>query len=725
MSKLTKSCLWVLVILTCTNYCLVIAKQPTFPESQPHKRHCLIVVNDAENPTLAIGIDRIKSFYKGVIETSDVFPDSSEQHNYKLIIVLGAADSRQELKKAWQKFDGDDGDCFMVKTIKQDPPTIAVTGIGLRGTLYAAYRMAELLETGTELSSINVRLIPKVKSRYAYVAGATHQGRIHRPDLFIKTLQELPRYGFNGILMCPGATAATPIGYHSGLPFSYPANLAITKDGRLDPQPEELQQWKTLLKKYDDYGLETMIYWCCLVPPGYDQKSIVNYYYHGGPEPPDYLEALRQYNYNLAKTFIETFPEIDIILFGPVEGGEWGQTIRLFTGNHHVSEKHVLPAYLDSLSKVCKQYNKKLAFWTHVAGITSSGIRALREALYKYPEILIVEDDYWPNAGWAHMKVFGYLPDDLRMALADRKNSLGMFQNTTDGEYYGGGSMPNAFPEPFADSARQAVQLNFELVIMRFDLHDRTKFGTLFNMAEINPLSASAQLWSPTPSQDELWKSWARRRFGPKAAELILPALRSSGEIIQTGFVYSGLHLAEWSAILARTWYVSDSPASRYNLFGRAGTPITPKNKNDVLQHADYYALQAENRTVSIAEFQARQNAAIHKAKQGIAQIDKARAYLCQEDYDYLHDAFEKVTVILEALKLLGKAAYATHIMMDNFDNVSDPKAAFEKTIDDLKKFADEVHKKYGPDLEYPPLHTNLVNIANHYQQYIHRERKD
>ena len=59
----------------------------------------------------------------------------------------------------------------------------------------------------------------------------------------------------------------------------------------------------------------------------------------------------------------------------------------------------------------------------------------------------------------------------------------------------------------------------------------------------------------------------------------------------------------------------------------------------------DYFAWQSENRTVSIAEFQARQQAAIHKAKQGVAQIAKAKPYLSQQDYEYLHGAFEKATV--------------------------------------------------------------------------------
>jgi len=48
MSKSTKKCLWVLVLLICTNYRVVVAKQPTVLESQVHQGHCLIVADDAQ-----------------------------------------------------------------------------------------------------------------------------------------------------------------------------------------------------------------------------------------------------------------------------------------------------------------------------------------------------------------------------------------------------------------------------------------------------------------------------------------------------------------------------------------------------------------------------------------------------------------------------------------------------------------------------------------------------
>ena len=341
---------------------------------QVSQERCLIVTKDAKNPTMALGIDRIRSFYNGTADIADDIPDVPEQHPYELIIVLGTVNSSQVTREVWQNCDAGDGDCYIVRTISQDPLTMAVTGMGQRGTLYAAYRMAELLETKVDLSSIDIKRIPEVKWRYAFVQPATHQDRFHRPDLFVTSLRELPRYGFNGIMMSPGATAATPKNYHEGMPFPYPANLTM-KDDRMDPQPEELKLWKEMFKELDDYRLETMVFWPCLVPPEFDRESIMEYYYHGGPEPPGYLESLRKYNYNLAES-----PLLQDI------------------GMDKISEEQVLPVYIEALSRACKEHNKTLAAWTHAAGITSAGIRSYREALYKHPEIWIIEDDYWPNA---------------------------------------------------------------------------------------------------------------------------------------------------------------------------------------------------------------------------------------------------------------------------------------------------------------------------------------
>jgi len=78
---------------------------------------------------------------------------------------------------------------------------------------------------------------------------------------------------------------------------------------------------------------------------------------------------------------------------------------------------------------------------------------------------------------------------------------------------------------------------------------------------------------------------------------------------------------------------------------------------------------------------------------------------------------------MLKALKLLGKAAYTTHIMEDNFDHIADPEAAFETAIRELKDYAGEVYQTYGPDFEWPAFHTSLTDIANHYVQHIDQSR--
>jgi hypothetical protein len=171
-------------------------------------------------------------------------------------------------------------------------------------------------------------------------------------------------------------------------------------------------------------------------------------------------------------------------------------------------------------------------------GITSEGIRTVREVLFQYPEVVLFEDDYWPDEGWVNLPLLGYLPSDLYDVIHTRNRFA--LDGIADAEFYGGGRLPTAIPNPMIRSAEEAVKRKAEFFILRIDQHDQTLLGTLFNINEIMFLSGMAYVWDPVPDIDDLWMNWVSRRFGRNAGEILLPVLKSSEEIIRKAFNLQG-----------------------------------------------------------------------------------------------------------------------------------------------------------------------------------------
>ena len=615
---------------------------------------CLIEVSVSSDPIIRVAMDRIRENCPGPVDIRHGRGTGQQRSKYDLTLVLGTPELRRDLDAAWGPKRPKDGDAFLVKTLSREPLVIALSGIGPRGTMYAAYRVAELLETEADLTSVDIRQNPTVKYRYALVTGTTHGGRQFRPMLFYNTIRELPRYGFNGVVLIPGSQGATPVG-RKGLP------LAV-EDGRVVPAFPALDEWRLLLQQLKAYGMDIMVGVPTITPPEYEVGAVRDYY-SGRIKLAGYEDALRRYSDQLLTTLLESLPEIDAILFNSTEGAIY-QGTRIFDRYQKTEEAAKLfDLYLNTFSAVLRRHGKRLGFWTHQGGITNEGLRAMREVLFRYPEVTIVEDDRWPGPGWLTLPVLGYLPDDLRETI-HKKNPFGMFLVCTDAEFYGAGSLPTAAPAPFVDAAQDALRRNAEMVLLRLDLHDRTRFGTLFNINEIIPLSAAAQLWEPTPDPDRLWERWVNRRFGKRAAPFVTEALRSSEEILKYGFTLQGTFLLQHSAVRLREWSFEESDGlvytlpgyKRYSLFAKPGTPLVAKKKEgEPLTNVDLLHIQAKSRATPINEFRDRQRKAAEVTQRALRAIAKAKPFLSEEDYTYLHRVFDDGRIVLGLCSVLAK----------------------------------------------------------------------
>lgn len=657
-----------------------------------------------------IAIDRIREYSNAITNIVAAPAKKDERKKYDLTIVLGTSKDSPELKDQWKKHASAKKDSWLVQTVSVNPLVIMASGLDERATLYAAYHLADLLKAGADISGLQLFFQPKIVQRYVSYGTTTHGRRYHQPSLYYKNLKELPRYGYNGVLIYPGG--GTPIGRRA-------SPILETAEGKLYTTAENTNDWKNWFGEVKKYQLDILMTIPPMVPPGYSKKAIQDYY-AGGPEPKEYIFNLKAHYKQFLTLLARDYPEIDSYLFNSTEGATFGRNERFFGSpdvkrfsnqSYLVNNEQVMKAYFDVLSDFFKADINKVSFWTHSFGLTSEGIAKMREILFQYPKVLILEDDYWNNNLWPYnIPAMKYLPEDLR-ARIHTKNPFGMFQIATDGEYFGGGSLPNAYPGSHIRSAKNAVERNARMVIQRLDLHDRTPYGTLFGTMEIVPIAASKQLWDPTPSEPEIWQQWADRRFGKQAAPFVINALQKSENILINGFSCNGIDLlANGSEFNPRLWFKDEKGLTRFNLFSKPGRLLVNKTGDDVIYSEEYTAYQMDTHTIAIKTYLQNQDSTLNSIQNGLKEIEKARPYLKQEDYKMLNGIFENGQNVINALRLLGETAYATNITLSNYDNIRDPAALFNKSITNLEAYI----KQYKL---IPEMDKNLTEIVNNYKK--------
>lgn len=619
--------------------------------------------------------------------------------------------STPELEAAWEKHGEAQAESWLIQTVSTEPLVVAASGVDQRGTIYAAYALADLIRAKADLSQLDRFHQPRVGLRFVSFGATTHGRREYRPELYWQTLNELPSFGYNGVIIYPGG--GTPVGRRV-------SPISETETGELFIDAETAPQWQKLYDAIDRYGLDIMMTIPPAVPPGYSDKQIRDFY-AGGTEPEGYLDALRTHFARYVELQKQACPQADYFMCNSTEGATFGRSARFFTrpsdrsslDDYRSNNERVMQAYLDVLLENFPGEESKLMFWTHSFGLTSDGIASMRKVLFQYPEMTIIEDDFWNNNLWPHdLPAMAYLPPDLRAEISQR-NPFALFQIATDGEYYGGGSLPNAYPGSHIRSANEALERNARLVIQRLDLHDRTPYGTACGTMEIVPLAASQQLWEPTPGEPEIWREWSESRFGKDAAPLVVEALQESHSVLIDGLSCNGIDLlGVGSEFAPRLWMRSENGLSRFHLFGRPGELFVKKEAGDVIYSEEYTAWQMKTRSIAIDEYRANQAKAQAAVDRGLEKIEQAKPLLRKEDYEMLAGIFTNGRHVLQATRLLGESAYAANLVLDNFDNVGDPQAQFEESAKRLEALI-------ASEKLIAPMNRNLSQIIASYRKLV------
>lgn len=676
---------------------------------------CLLQRAEKNGPVLDTAL---QTLIKVLPPQTDLVYNQKPREGYNLSVVI--VHDQAQLRGYCPEIINAGDEAFCIKTVQKKPLVLCLAGKTDRAILYAAHKLATLLETRQDLAQISVVQKPLLPHRIALVPASTQFGRFFRPGLFEESIAQLPALGANGVLIVPAKTHGTTAGLSSP-PFRF-------QDGSVTFAESEVLEWQTAFDKIKAQGLDIFLLCPAWIPPGFRRQEVRDYY-DGKTVLAGYESAAAAGMSLMLSTLFDHLPQIDGVVLHSLELPEmWESAVSIFPCEDRGIGESVLHGYLNAIAAACAAKRKIPCFWTHVSGVDGPMILQLKKITSAHPEIITIEDSYWPNAGWPFLPFMGYLPDSVRQ---NARSAL--FSTTTDGEYYGGAKLPITFADPFYKASREAVALKKEMVIVRLHEHDETVWGSLQSLSGVLVRAGLLPLWTPTPDLAEIWRDWIQSRFRSAAAEKIESALHLGDDILLHGLTPFGMYFMDHESIPSHLW----APGSpNFRLFSRPGTPLVGKTW-DGIQAVGFILWQSKPVAISISQFRDSQAKARAAAERGSREIERLYPMLREKDYHYLRKCFDDALTVLAAIRLLGEAAWTANLVLDNYDQVPNPREQARTAISDLEHFASvlmakdpdffrthEFIKTNGQGTTYiaPSLPLSLKAIAADYKKLISSE---
>jgi hypothetical protein len=536
--------------------------------------------------------------------------------------------------------DSLEDDAWAIAVEGNAPRRVSIGATTERARLSAMYHIAKCLETAKPPQEWAIRRTPLVPKRYAWVSAGRTNFPAFRPDWFDHAVGELPGMGFNGVVLTCNNTHGTSAGRQT-IP------VQLTEDGVVVDR-FKLPAYLQLFEGLESYGLDICLFHQAFVPPGFDVEA-VREHYAGKRELPGLEDAIRKNSREMASAIFKHMPQVDSLFHHSLEcPWMWEGAVSIFPCDDHEAGERAFDAYLTALTGACEEHGKELLFWTHVSNIPARQIRLMHRVLERHPSVVVIEDHAWPNDTWPHTPIMGHVPGDVFETVTAGR--WGMTIVTTDGEFYGAGALPTAYPEPHVRSAEVTVKRGAECGIVRLNQQAMTPLSTLQDVNAISVIAASEQWWEPARSLEELWGDWCSARFGERAASAVVSALKKSETIIVRGLSASGLTLMDHSGLSVPAWGPGSSKF-KSRLFDRPGELLLDKPYEDLEDGEDFKAWLVRARGMEFEEFLSANDEAQAAAREALREIESVREHLAEGDLRYLTRCFEDALLMMESLR--------------------------------------------------------------------------
>jgi hypothetical protein len=590
-----------------------------------------------------------------------------------------------------------EADAWAVEVSGSRPVRISIQAGSHRAELYALYHIAECLAAGKPCAEWAISRRPLVPKRYAWSSAGNVWSPVFRPDQYRQVLEELPGLGINGVLITFTPTHGTHYGRET-IPF------ALTEDG-VAVDRHKLAAFRNLMDELKSYGLDIYLFHQAFTPPPFTPE-MVRAYYDGKRELPGFDAAVEKSSCELAEAIFTHLPQVDGLLHHSIEcDWIWGDAVSIFPCKDDNAAGGAFEAYLRGMSQACRTHGRDLMYWTHVSGVSARQIRLQHTLLAKFPEVMVVEDHAWPNNMWPFAPVMGHVAEDLQAEVV--KGRFGLSIDTVDGEYYGAGAMPTAYPEPHIRAAQAAAGLGAEMSFVRMNEQSLTPLGTMEDINAIHVIATAEQWWENPRPTEQIWQEWCTHRFGIDAAAAVISALQKSRLFITKGVGAGNMPLIDHSGLSTHSWQPRN-PARAWAMFARPGELLIDK-PYDELEGNEFKPWQVQACGVELNDFLRDSNAADAAMCEALQQIEDVRDKLTPEDAAYLTLCFEDALLMIEAVRHTAIAARANSVWLEDRNETN--RQALEDACGAMDAYAGEIERQRGPD--FRAVHFFMKTVFN------------
>lgn len=361
----------------------------------------------------------------------------------------------------------------------------------------------------------------------------------------------------------------------------------------------------------------------------------------------------------------------------------------------YYSDADYLKYLMDAYSKAAHSRNKNFMIMSHSHFPYQEQImiEACKETDKNYPFII----QYKHGAGdFSPFQPFS----NVLLSITDRE---GHFMFDGAGEYVGNSLVPYCFPEEIQANVQKALTSNpgISTLVMRthwgpnilFDTPNEVNFYTLYRLAE-----------DPFTPVETIWDDWVTERFGPKAKEKVISALKRSDEIGKKIFFVDGLRAFNHSKF-------ADLPytESRFVNLAKSNARWKPY---DVMGNYRANELLNYPREYLIKEIHADRDEALRLINLSLKDIEDVKKELRPEDYKLLKDQFTRQKDLANVSKLHLEAFFRYRIEKTGaMEKGEENRRKLELCLNDMEKMAVEIEKeKRGFLLLEPAMIRKYIN---------------
>lgn len=325
------------------------------------------------------------------------------------------------------------------------------------------------------------------------------------------------------------------------------------------------------------------------------------------------------------------------------------------------NNKEWLDSWVGALSEVCKELNIEGTIFAHDYFHTNKTHRNVFEVASKYPDIIIMEDNTWPEENTL-MPPFAFMPEqDQKLLFSSNRVSQNCL---TDCEYLGQGFYPCFLPRWWKKSVNEGIKKGVDIVNGRTFFWDRGCTDISFD--RMNAYMLTQFCYTPDADPKKVLIDAVHEFLGNKIPEKLIDILYETEPMLQKIIGINGTsslnHSGFPKAIFLDKDYMNNVRYMKAidDLFQKPGTKLFIP-VSDSLDAGLQWRVQNSIVSKPVNLYLNEKTEAIHWLEKILPQLPELTKNLPQDKATFITNSYSTIYILAKGMKLFvesGKVHY-------------------------------------------------------------------